>query len=598
VKDSERRKEFDGYLDSEETESRKIQRGATRRLILTMSAHGRLLAAGLTVVAIGAGAALVEPRLFGYAIDDAIVPGDWNRLVQLTLLFFVLISIRVSAMIGQAYLFEALGQAVTQDLRVAVFSRLQRLPLALYDKNPAGRLMTRVTNDIVALAEIFSSGFVMMVSNALLVAGILVWLLVLNVRLGLIAISVFPFMAAATVYFSRRLRISYREARSRLSALNAYLAENLMGMKTVHVFNREPVHKARFAKLNQWYNDAQVSTIRTYALLQPTITTAGGISMALLIWFGGRAALFGGIKVGVLVTYFAYALALFRPMRDMADKWNVFLSGLAAAERIFSVLEWPTELTDSATEAKAAPYDLRGDIVFENVWFAYDGERWVLRNVSFSIPAGSRVGIVGHTGSGKTTLISLLMRFYEPQRGRILLDGRDIREYEKRRLRASLAVVQQDAFLFSGSVSENVSLFSGALTARSTAILERSAFDGDRSLSERGGNLSAGERQIVAFARACETGSSIWILDEATANMDSDSEVALQEHLQTASQSKTLVTIAHRLATIRGCDAILVLNKGQLVESGSHSELLSFNGLYARLFRFQQMADRSMASTR
>jgi ATP-binding cassette subfamily B protein len=553
-----------------------------------MFGHPAVLAWGSLFVFVGTAAALVEPRLFGYTIDEAIVPKDGNRLAQLTALFLFIIVARVAAMIGQGYLFEALGQAVTQDLRMAVFSRLQKLPLSFFDRNPAGRLLTRVTNDIAALAEIFSAGFVMMVSNALLVAGILIWLIVLSPRLGLITVSVFPVMAILTVRFSRQLAISYREARSKLSALNAYLAENLMGMRVVHLFNRQNLHLQRFSRLNQRYTDAQVSTIRTYAFLQPTITIASGASMALLIWFGGNEALDGRVQLGVLVAYFAYALALFRPLREIADKWNIFLSGLASAERIFAVLDWPTELPDVTSEA---PYEgLKGHIVFENVWFAYDDEHWVLRNISFEIPAGTRLGIVGHTGSGKTTLINLLMRFYEPQKGRILLDGKDLREYDKSRLRASLGLVQQDVFLFSGSVSENISLFAAKSERSPSAILEQLGLANERLLSERGGNLSAGERQFVAFARASEKRPRIWILDEPTSNIDSASELRLEQALMTESQGKTVIVIAHRLATTRSCGQVLVLNKGQLVEMGDHSSLMRGNGLYARLFRYQQAA--------
>ncbi len=575
------------HFDFEEAESRMAHPGTARRLFNAMFQHPAILTLGCTLILVGTAAALVEPWLFGFAIDQAIVPKNSARLVQLAMVFLALIIIRVAATIGDAYLFEALGQAVTQDLRVAVFSRLQRLPLAFYDKNPAGRLLTRVTNDITALADIFSAGFATMVSNALLVAGVLIMLVVLSPQLGLITVSVFPLMAAATVHFSRQLARSYREARSRLSAFNAYLAENLMGMRVVHLFSRQKVHLQRLSRLNQRYADAQMSTIRTYAFLQPTITTAAGVSMALLLWFGGNDALAGRIQLGVLISFFAYTLALFRPLREIADKWNIFLSGLAAAERIFSVLDWPTE--EDSTEAQATPYpDLKGHIIFDNVWFAYDDERWVLRNLSFEIPAGTRLGIVGHTGSGKTTLISLLMRFYEPQKGRILLDGKDLREYDRRRLRASLGLVQQDVFLFSGSVAENISLFSGKSDTASTTVLEKLGLSDGKLLSERGGNLSMGERQLVAFARAHESRPRIWILDEPTSSIDSESELRLERVLNAEAIGKTVIMIAHRLATTRACGQIIVLNKGQLVEAGGHAGLMSRNGLYARLFRYQQ----------
>ena len=586
--------DLDRFLDTEESNS--VRKGTALRFLQAALRYPRLLCASCAIMIIGTAAALIEPRLFGYAIDDAIVPKNWPRLQQLTLIFLSLSIIRVLAMIAEGYLFESLGQAVTQDLRMAVFSRLQRLPLVLFDKHPAGRLMTRVTNDISALTEVFSGGIVLLVSNALLVAGVLIWLLILDLRLGLITLSVFPLMLYAAIRFSQQLQIAYREARSRLSALNGFLAENLMGIRVVHLFNREEVHARRFARLNQWYADAQTASIRTYAFLQPATTVAGGISIALVIWFGGNQALTGGLPLGVLVTFFAFALTLFRPLREMADKWNIFLAGLAAAERIFSVLEWPVELPEPDTQAPSAePLELKGEIVFENVWFAYQEERWVLRNFSLTIPAGSRLGIVGHTGSGKTTLINLLMRFYEPQRGRILLDGKDLREYDKRQLRARLGLVQQDLFLFAGSLTDNVTRFSTEAGVNAEALLVEVRVTPTRILAERASNLSAGERQLVAFARTRAANPSIWILDEATSNMDSTSERVIDRAIRRTAQGKTLIVIAHRLATMRMCDQIIVLNKGQLVEAGDHETLLERDGLYARLFRYLQVAEMAGA---
>jgi ATP-binding cassette subfamily B protein len=348
----------------------------------------------------------------------------------------------------------------------------------------------------------------------------------------------------------------------------------------------------RYAELNENYTRAQTASIRAYAYLQPAITVASGVSMALLIWYGGKAAADGSIKVGILVADFAYAVALFRPLREIADKWNVFLAGLAAAEKLFAVLEWPVELPE---DAAAEPYDLRGDIAFEDVWFAYEGDRWAISNLSFHVSAGARVGIVGATGCGKSTLIALLLRFYEPQRGRILLDGKDLREYERRRLRASFGLVQQDVFLFSGSVAENIAMFQRGNAGGTSplAALEDLGLEvpADRQLSERGGNVSAGERQLVSFARAAAAQPVIWILDEATSNMDTSSEQVMERVLARTAQGKTLLRVAHRLASTRDCDPILVMNKGHLAEIGGHAGLLARGGLYARLFKYQEIAE-------
>jgi ATP-binding cassette subfamily B protein len=449
-----------------------------------------------------------------------------------------------------------------------------------------------VTNDIASLSEMFTAGFVSMISNILIVLGLIAGLLWLDLRLGLITVSVVPPLVLLSAYFSYRLKISYREARSKLSALNAFLAENLMGMKVLHLFNRQKMHLARFDRINQWYSDAQIGTVRVFALFQPTITLASGIAVALIIGFGITEGP-GALKVGVLVTFFSYALAVFQPMREIADKWNVFLSGMASAERVFSILTWPTEVSEMEEKAVKPLAQIKGHIVFENVWFAYSGEHWVLKDFSIEIKPGMQVGIVGHTGAGKTTLISLLMRFYEPQRGRILLDGKDLHDYDKRELRASIGIIQQDAFLFSGSFLDNITFWGERDVSPEIKQLLKSAgcarwLEKGEDLLERGSNISMGEKQVLAFTRALDKNPSIWILDEATANMDSDSEALLQKSLDQASHGRTSILIAHRLATVRQADLIVVLHKGAMIEKGNHSELIAQDGLYARLFRYQR----------
>jgi ATP-binding cassette subfamily B multidrug efflux pump len=595
---------LEAYLDVEEKESKKIGKGHLSLLIREILAHRKPLVVGCVMIVLGTAATLLEPYLFGYAIDHAILPKNWHLLVRLTTIFFGLTTLRITMMIGQAYAFEFLGQRVTRDLRIRLFSHLQRLPISVYDRTPAGKLLTRVTNDIASMGDMFSAGFVSMISNILIVLGLLAGLLILDLKLGLITISVFPPMIVASVYFSYRLKISYREARSKLSALNAFLAENLMGMKVVHLFNRQRLHLKRFNRINQWYSDAQIGTVKVFALFQPTITLASGIAVALVIAFGSRGGP-DGLKVGVLVTFFSYALAAFQPIREIADKWNVFLSGMASVERVFSILSWPVEKEESSSVTVQPLPNIKGHIVFENVWFAYqsgaDGEHWVLKDFSLEIRPGARVGIVGHTGAGKTTLISLLMRFYEPQRGRILLDGKDLRDYDKSALRATIGIIQQDAFLFSGSYVDNITFWAGRKVSPEIENLLKEAgcerwLEKTESLQERGSNVSMGERQILAFTRALDKNPSIWILDEATANMDSNSEALLSASLERASHGRTSILIAHRLATVRKADLIIVLHKGVMIEKGTHDELLDQNGLYARLYRYQRAEQLSEAS--
>ena len=620
IDNSGKSSEKDTSLDLEETSNSTFQKHTFRSLLKIVFRHKGPLGVGIFMVFLGTFAVLMEPRIFGYAIDEAIIPKRIDRLHEVAFVFFMLTGIRVFAAVTQGYFFELLGQRVTQDLRVMLFSRLQSMPVSVYDKNPGGRLLTRVTNDVAALNEMFSAGFLSMLCNVLLVVGILTWLMVLDLRLGLIISSVFPVLVLVSAYFSKRLKIAYRDSRSRLSTLNSFLAENLNGIRIVHLFNRQKLHLERFARLNQRYAEAQGGSIRVFALFQPTITIAAGISIGLAIWYGGLATLDGGLKLGVLVTYFSLAMSLFQPVREIADKWNTFLSGMASAERIFSILEWEPEFANSAVAQPVTPLvGVQGHIVFENVWFAYEpgpkgrgfprfdeaesqgtghaehSVKWILRDFSLDIPPGQRLGIVGHTGAGKTTLISLLLRFYDPQRGRILLDGRDIQSYDRRSLRASIGIVQQDVFLFSGSFQDNITFWRPGAMDAVKRFFAQIGFQPklDKILQERGSNVSMGEKQVIAFARAMATDPKIWILDEATANMDSETEALIQRALNEATVSRTSILIAHRLATVRSADRIIVLHKGSLIESGNHEALLSVNGLYARLYRYQ-IADSSV----
>ncbi|MBI2711287.1 MAG: ABC transporter ATP-binding protein [Bdellovibrio sp.] len=572
----------------------KLHSGTVLQLFARILKYRRITVEAGLMIFLGTFAALLEPRLFGYAIDEAIVSKRQDLLEWIGAAFIGATCLRIYAAKRQAYLFELLGQRVAQDLRVELFSHLQRLPVAIFDRVPSGRLLTRVTNDIGSLNEMFSAGFVSIVSNGLLVLGILIWMLVLDVKLGLIAASVFPILAWLSVYFSRQLREAYGEVRSRLSALNVFLAENFSGMKTVHLFNQQIPQLRKFDELNQKYSDAQIGSIRVFAYFQPMITLGAGVSIALLIWFGGKETVSGHLKVGVLVAYFSYVLSLFQPLREIADKWNVFLSGMTSAERVFTVLNLPTELKKEEVLHKTQPIpEIQGNIKFENVWFSYRSDRegdWVIRDLSFEIRAGEKIGIVGHTGAGKSTLIGLLLRFYEPKKGRITLDGRDLREYDKRSLRASFGLVQQDVFLFSGTFEENITFWDSSKKQEVEHVLKELRLpirNLDLEMNERGSNLSMGERQVLAFARAAASKPRIWILDEATSSMDSEQEKVLQKSLTQISGGRTGIYVAHRLATIRETDRILVLHKGLLVEQGNHGDLIKRNGLYSRLYRYQ-----------
>lgn len=603
---------LDHYVESEDFHSKRPSLDAAKKVMKDLAVERVPFGIGLLLVVVGTAASLYEPRLFGQAIDGAIIPNDRALLLKMTFAYLALILTRVGCAIGQQYAFEILAQNLMQRLRLRVFSLYQRLPMATYDKTPVGRLITRLTNDTSAMSEMFSSGFVTFFGNLLFIFGSLVWIFCLNWRLALISVSVFPILIFFSIRFSRQLVVAYRNARMRISALNAFLAENILGMKIVHLFNRVPLHFRRFVEVNESYAHAQIASVRVYAYFQPLITWCSGAGVALVLGVGGAMALgrmtdTWGVKItpGELVTFITYLLAFFQPIREVVDKWTTFLSGMTSAERIYSLFDWETELREADADASFPEASaLRGSIEFENVWFAYEGENWVLRGFSLKIEPGRKIGVVGHTGAGKTTLIALLLRFYEPQRGRILVDGRDIREYPKRSLRDRIGIIQQDVFLFSGRIGENLTLWrskSGAhgksLAAhpRSLAALDTMGFRKslDLELDERGSNLSMGERQILAFGRAIEKDPDVWILDEATANVDSDTEIRFGAELDRATKGKTLLMIAHRLATIRKSDQILVLHKGNLVEQGDHETLLRRGGYYARLYRYQEAVERT-----
>ncbi len=569
-----------------------------RRLAAPILQEWRLIIPGVLLIGTGTFATVLEPRLLGWIVDLGVLARDVSKLQQLVGLFLAIEGLRVASLIFQAYCFDRLGQRVMQRLRVELLAHLQRLPAAVYDRVPTGRLVTRVTNDVSAMAEMFSAGFVTILGNFLTITGILISLFVLDWRLGLISGGIFPLLAWAARHFSLRLRDAYRSARQKLSGLNAFIAENILGMKIVQLFNREPLHLKRFEQINARYAEAQAGSVKVFALFQPSITLAAGISAALVIYHGGERVAAGLLPVGVLVSYFGYVQALYQPMRELAEKWNLFLSGMTAAERIFSVMDWELEEPGSALLPPVRPRGIRGDIAFEGVWFAYKNEEWVLRDLSFQVRAGEKIGLVGHTGAGKSTITSLLLRFYEPQKGRITIDGTDIRSIPRRELRSIFGIVQQDAFLFSGSIEENISLwrsFEGDEREKLDKVL--TALDrphwlrhGGLMLDERGGNLSMGERQILSFARALSQNPSIWILDEATANIDSATEGKIGALLAHAYEGHTALVVAHRLATVRDADQILVLNRGVLVEQGPHAELVSKDGLYSRLYRYQEVA--------
>jgi ATP-binding cassette subfamily B multidrug efflux pump len=506
-----------------------------------------------------------------------------------------------------AWLLATTGQAAMRDLRSAVFRHIESLHLGFFDSYPVGRLVTRATNDVESVAEMFSQGIVALVTDLIKMVGFAVALFLVNAKLALATFSVVPFLALAAVLFRLKVRNAFRTTRVLLARINAWIQESVTGMKVVQLFTREERNLRDFARLNAEHRDAWKQSIRYDAALFSTVELAGGLTVAILLWWGTGAA-----TPGVLYLFIQWMRRFFMPLSDLSAKYSVMQSSMASVERIFQLLDREPAIRDPEPGRAARPRGRdgapRGAVEFEDVWFSYQGEPrraedWVLRGVSFRAEPGEKVAFVGATGAGKTTIIKLLTRLYEVTRGRILLDGVDLRELPQREVRRRVAMVLQDVFLFSGTISENIAVgredIGAAQVERAARAVEAHGFiaglpEGYATpIRERGTNLSAGQRQLLSFARALCHGADVLVLDEATSSIDSETEALVQRGIHTLMQGKTALVIAHRLSTIEDVDRIHVLHHGRLVESGSHAELLAAGGVYAHLHQLQSAHERA-----
>ena len=567
-----------------------------RRLLHYLRPYRWQAALALLCLMASAGLALVNPLLTQRALDVAVPQRDFGLLRTLALVAFGTLILEFVLEYAQALVTTYIGQRVMRDLRLEIFEHLQRLSIPYFDRNPVGRLMTRVTSDVETLNELFSSGVVTVFGDLFTLAAIMALMLVADWRLALVAFSVIPFVYLLARAFRRRVRDAFRDIRLLLARLNSYLQEHLSGMRVVQLFAREPASAREFGGINEEHLQAHLRSVTIYALFFPAIEILTTIALALVLWYGGMRTLGGSLTIGVLAAFIQLTRRFFQPLQDLSEKFNLLQSAMASSERIFRLLNEP--VTVAETEApRALPEPVCGEVRFESVWFRYsDSGPWVLSDVSFTARPGETVALVGHTGAGKTTIISLLLRFYEPTRGRITVDGVDIRDLTFRELRGLAGYVQQDLFLFTGDILHNVALDAPRTEAEIRRAAERVGADrfvrrlpdGYRHvLGERGRSLSVGERQLLSFARALALDPRILILDEATSSVDAEAEAQIQQAVAELMTGRTSLVVAHRLSTILHADQILVLHHGEIRERGTHRALLEANGLYARLHRLQ-----------
>ncbi len=600
---------FDSAADEIDSRGAIYDRRLAGRLLRFLAPYRREVVFSVLLLAAISLLEVAGPYLTKVAIDTYVkpvsgagaLPAEASRgLLLIAVAYVAILAAAFGLRYIQSYMMSMVGQRAMRDLRLAIFRHLGRLSPSYYDTRPVGQILTRVTQDVAVLNELFAQGVVAVLGDLFILFGIIGAMLLLDWKLALVTLTTVPPLIIATAVFRAKGRVSYRRVRSRLARINGFLQEHLQGLDVLKFFNAEEKETRRFDQANKEHYDAHVQNIFYYAVFFPTVEVIGAFAIALILWYGGSGILAGAVTFGVVVAFIQYAERFYQPVRDLSEKYNMIQSAMVASERIFELLD--TRPAVAEPPAPRAIGRLEGAVEFDRVWFAYKGEEWVLRDVSFRVAPGEKVAIVGATGAGKTSIANLLCRFYEFQKGTIRADGVDLREIEGTALRRQIGLVLQDVFLFSGSVRENVAFGDrargGDAVDRALAevggdrFLARLSHGLDEQVGERGGNLSMGERQILAFARALHYDPSILILDEATSSVDVETERTIQAALRRLLEGRTSLVIAHRLSTILDADRILVLHKGELREQGTHAELLARGGIYARLYELQYRRQR------
>ncbi len=552
----------------------------------------------------------LQPRFTQIAVDDYIMPKQTDGIWIFALAFFGLFLFRFIFSYVQEILLNNVGQKVMFDLRTEIYTKLQEQEVAYYDKNPVGRTITRITSDVDALNELFTSGVIDVLGDLVIIFAIVAQMFWYDWKLALVSLITVPLLFAATNWFRKHARNGFDKVRTRTAKLNAFLQEHISGAQTVQLFNAEKKAQKRFDDINDDYRNANIETIYYYSIFYPMVDFIGTIGVALVIWFGGYQLLTGMsaggslLTIGVVIAFVQYSQQLFQPIRDLSDKFNILQAAIVASHRIFLLLDLPVEIKSPENPKKSGK--VVGKIEFQNVWFAYKKEDWILKDVSFTVNPGESIALVGHTGSGKTTVTNLLMRFYDVQKGRILVDGVDVKDWNLQDLRKNFAVVLQDVFLFSGAIEDNIRLGNKEITdekirwaaeeVHAAEFVEKLEEGYKSQVKERGAGLSVGQKQLISFARALAFEPTILILDEATSSIDTETEQLIQQAVDRVMLDRTSLVIAHRLSTIQKCDRIMVFHHGELREAGTHQELLNLHGLYWRLYQLQYVEEKIHSS--
>ena len=583
------------YSEEEQDLGKIYDRVLMKRLVSYMKPY-RIEVILVVFLAVGGMLAdLAGPYLLQIAIDRHIQPRELDGLALIALLMITALGAEFVFNYLNEYRMQMLGQKIMYDIRTQIFSHLQRLDVRYFDRNPVGRLMTRVMGDVHVLNELFSAGVITIFANLLKIIGIMVVMLVTNWKLALATLTVLPIIFAATTFYQIYSRRAFRDQRKHLARINAFLNENILGMTTVQLFAQERRSFLKFDERNQAYLRASLKTVIYFSMFFPLIEVVGSLATAIIVWYGGGQIVQNALSFGMLVMFIQYAQRFFWPIRDLSEQFTIFQSAMASSERIFELLDTQPTIVDAAASKKINQFT--GQIELRDVRFAYQGDDYVLHDVSFKVEPGEKIAIVGHTGSGKTTIINLLCRFYEPNEGTILIDGVDIRQIRLNDLRRAISIVQQNIFLFSDSVEENIRLgnkditreqvISAATEVHLDKFVQRMSDGYNTRIQEGGGGLSVGQKQLVAFARALVFDPDILILDEATSSVDTETELLIQNALTRLMKDRTSVVIAHRLSTIQNADKIIVMHKGRIREIGTHNELLRKRDIYYRLYQLQ-----------